>query len=151
MATSRTSYGGAWTGWIIFAAAMLLMVGTFNIIEGIVALVDDKRLVLVADKLIAVDVTGWGWTILIFGALMVATGLGLFSAQTWARITGIIVVGLHFVVQVGWLGAYPVWSVLMLVLDTVIIFALTARWGAATGPDYGYSSRDQVGQHASAR
>jgi hypothetical protein len=39
-----------------------------------------------------------------------------------------VVVAVHAVVQVLWIGAYPVWSILMLALDTVILYALTARW-----------------------
>jgi hypothetical protein len=97
-------------------------------------------------------VTGWGWTLLIFGALMVAAGIGLFSGQTWARITAIVLVAVHAIVQLGWLGAYPVWSLLMIALDTVVIFALTARWSSATGDlDAGYGSgrEGRVGHHAS--
>jgi hypothetical protein len=147
MATSRAASGTAWVGWVIFAGAMLLMIGTFNIIEGIIALVDDKRIVLVADRLIGVDITGWGWTILIFGLAMVATGIGLFTAQTWARITAIVIVGLHAVSQVAWLGAYPIWSLLMLALDTVVLYALTARWSdvrADMDPSYDSVQRERV-------
>ena len=132
MATSRSA-SPAWAGWIIFAASMLLIMGMINIFEGIIALVDDKRLVITPSKLLVVDLTGWGWTILIFGGLMVAAGIGLFSAQTWARIIAIIIIALHAIVQVAWLGAYPIWSLLMISLDVVVLFALTARWSAAAG------------------
>ncbi|OLB76117.1 MAG: hypothetical protein AUI14_19665 [Actinobacteria bacterium 13_2_20CM_2_71_6] len=150
MANTRSTYGTAWAGWIVFAASMLLMIGVFNVIEGIVALVDARRLVVTQDKLIAVNLNGWGWTILIFGVLMVATGVGLFTARTWARVTAIVIVGLHFIAEVGWLGAYPVWSLLMIALDTTVLFALTARWSAVTDELDPYGSReDQLGQHAS--
>lgn len=136
----------AWTGWITFAGVMMLVVATINIFEGIVALVNDKQLVVEAGNLFVVDVTGWGWTLLISGALVLVTGLGLMSMRGWARIAAIVVVGLHAVSQVAWLGAYPVWSLLMIALDTTVLFALTARWpapaptalpapaGAATAP-----------------
>ena len=132
MATSRST-SPAWAGWIIFAASMLLIMGMINIFEGIIALVDDKRLVVTPDKLFVVDLTGWGWTVLIFGGAMVAAGIGLFSAQTWARIIAIIIIALHAIVEVAWLGAYPIWSLLMIALDVVVLFALTARWSAAAG------------------
>src|SRR6266536_1227833 len=67
MATSRTTSGAAWTGWIIFAASMHLIIGMFNILEGIIALVDDQRIVMTPNRLVVVDLTQWGWTILIFG------------------------------------------------------------------------------------
>jgi hypothetical protein len=151
MVTTRSAYGDAWAGWIIFAATLLLLIGGFNIIEGVVALINDERLVVVQDKLIAVDLTSWGWTLVIFGALMVATSIGLYASQTWARVTAIILVGLHALAQMGWLGAYPIWSLLMIALDVVVIYALTARWSAATGDlgPYGTEREGRMGQHAS--
>jgi len=107
---------------------MLLVIGLINVFEGIIALADDKRLAWTPTNLVVVDVTGWGWTLLIAGLLMMAAGAGLLMAQTWARITAIVILAVHIVIQIAWLGAYPVWSLLMIALDTVVLFALTARW-----------------------
>jgi hypothetical protein len=128
MATRR---GDAWAGWIAFAGTMLLVIGAINVFQGTVALVDDERVVPTVDAFIIVDLTSWGWTLVLSGVLMLATGLGLLAAMTWARVTAIIVVGLHAVAQVAWLGAYPIWSLLMIALDTIVLFALTARWSRA--------------------
>ena len=147
MATSRTTDGAAWAGWIIFAASMLLMIGVLNLIEGIVALVDNQRLVLAQDRLIVVDLTGWGWTLLISGGLLILTGIGLFTARTWARITAVVIVALHAISQVGWLAAYPIWSLLMIALDIVVLYALTAGWSTAAQQLDPYA--EQMGQHAS--
>jgi hypothetical protein len=130
MATGR---GNAWAGWIAFAATMLLIISGINIFQGIVALVDDEHVVATADSFVLVDITSWGWTVLIWGVVMFAVGLGLLAGMTWARVVGIIVVGLNAVAQVAWLGGYPVWSLLMIALDTIVLFALTARWSAARG------------------
>ncbi|TCC07815.1 DUF7144 family membrane protein [Kribbella soli] len=116
------------TGFVVFAGALLMVIGLVNVFEGFVALFSDERLVMTPTKLVLVDVTGWGWFLLIFGLLLMAVGGGLLVAQTWARITAILLVCLHAVVQVLWLGAYPVWSLLMIALDTIVLFALTARW-----------------------
>jgi hypothetical protein len=131
MATHRTTGSPAWAGWVVFASTMMVILGCINIIQGLVALFDDERLVIAADRLVAVDLTGWGWTILFFGAAMVLTGAGLVMGKTWGRVTGIILVAVHAITQVAWIGAYPVWSLLMIALDTVVLFALTARWSAA--------------------
>ncbi|GAA1126637.1 hypothetical protein GCM10009630_25570 [Kribbella jejuensis] len=120
--------GGAMTGFVVFAGALLMMTGLVNVFEGFIALFADQRLVITREHLVIVGVTGWGWTILIFGLLLMAVGIGLLTAQTWARITAIVLVCLHAVTQIAWLGAYPVWSLLMIALDTVVLFALTARW-----------------------
>jgi hypothetical protein len=132
-----------WGGFVLFAAVLLLVNGMINIFQGLIALIDDQRLVLSQDKLVVVDTTGYGWVLLISGVLLLGVGCGLVAAQTWARIVGIIVVGLHLVTQVAWLGAYPVWSLLMIALDVLVLFALTARWrgvkdeiGTAGEPDW---------------
>jgi hypothetical protein len=110
---------------------MLLVVGGINIFQGIIALAQGERVVAVADRFVLVDMTSWGWTLVISGVLMMVVALGMFLATTWARICGIIIVAVHAAAQVAWLGAYPVWSLLMIALDTIVIFALTARWSEA--------------------
>ena len=129
MAAKRAA--GAMTGLVVFAGVMLVVTGLVNVFQGFVALFDDERLVITPDKLIVVDVTGWGWFLLISGLLLLAVGCGLLAAQTWARITAIIVVGLHVVLQIVSIGAYPVWSLLMIALDTAVLYALTAGWSGA--------------------
>lgn len=132
--------GAAMAGFVVFAGVMLVITGLVNVFQGLVALFDDERLVITPENLIWVDVTGWGWFLLIFGLILLAVGGGLLLGQTWARITGIVVVGLHAVLQVLSLGAYPVWSLLMLALDVVVLYALTARWSDV---------RDRLGRHGS--
>ena len=113
---------------MLFAGVMLLVNGMINLFQGLIALFDDQRVVMAQDKLVVVDLTGYGWTLLISGVLLIGVGCGLVAAMTWARIAAIIVVALHLVTQIAWLGAYPVWALLMIALDVLILFALTARW-----------------------
>jgi hypothetical protein len=118
----------ALAGFVAFAGAMLMVIGLLNFFQGLFALLDEDRVVLTRDNLVVVDVTAWGWILLISGLLLMAVGGSLISAATWARIAAMVLVGLHAISQVAWLGAYPVWALLMIGLDTVVLFALTARW-----------------------
>jgi hypothetical protein len=138
MATGRS---GAWAGWIAFAGTMLLVIGSINIFQGIVALIANEQVVATPDNFLLVDFTSWGWTLVLSGVLMLAVGFGLLVGMTWARVAGIVVVGLHAVTQVAWLGAYPIWSLLMIALDTVVLFALAARWSAARDDLRSYDDR----------
>ena len=133
----------SWPGWILFAGTMLLVVGGLNIVEGIVALVNKTYVVLIANQLYLVDVTTWGWTALIFGVVLGVTGLGLLAAQSWARWVAVVVVALHAIAQVVWIGAYPLWSLMMIGLDTVVLFALTARWPSRTDESLAYQEPRQ--------
>lgn len=147
MATKRWNPGRS--DWIAFAALMLLIAGVLNIVEGIVTLLYRERTAVIADRLYLVDVVGWGILVLVFGALLVAAGVGVLSGRTWARVVAIVLVALHAFVQVGWLAAYPVWSLLMLGLDVVVLYGLTARWHEAMAggdeftPSATYDPRDQ--------
>jgi hypothetical protein len=118
----------AWARTIVFGGTMLVVTGLMNVIEGFLAIGLNEEVVAFPDRFVLVDLTIWGWTALTFGIVMVAVAVGLFMARTWARIAAILFVGINAVFQVLSLGAYPVWSLLMLALDTIVIFALTARW-----------------------
>ncbi|HEX3649597.1 MAG TPA: hypothetical protein VHV49_14320 [Pseudonocardiaceae bacterium] len=126
MASMRESR--AWSGWVLFAALLMMIVGAINVIEGVVALIYRQRTVVVQDRLVVVNMTGWALTLIVFGGVLFAVGIGLLSANMLARWAAIILVSLHAIVQIGWLGAYPVWSLLMLALDVVVLYALAARW-----------------------
>ncbi|MFD3403980.1 hypothetical protein ACFWUU_25060 [Kribbella sp. NPDC058693] len=137
MAAKRA--GAAMTGLVVFAGVMLVITGLVNVFEGFVALFNDERLVITPEHFVVVDLTGWGWVLLISGLLLLAAGCGVLAAQSWARITAIILVGLHAVLQILSLGAYPVWSLLMVALDIAVLYALTSGWGEA---------RDRIGRRS---
>jgi hypothetical protein len=124
-----------WAGWVFFAGVMLLVTGVLNVVEGFVALSQSTRVVMVEDKLYMIDISGWGWALVVFGAVMLVSGIGLFAASSAARVAAIVIVGVHAAVQVFWLGAYPVWSMLMIALDTVVLYALTVRWQEVRAQD----------------
>jgi hypothetical protein len=121
----------AWAGWIAFAATIMIVTSLINICQGLIALLDDEYVVATPDAFVLVDTTSWGWVLLFFGVAVLCVGGFLLSGMNWARLVAIVIVGLHAVVQVVSLGAYPVWSILMIALDTVVLFALTARWAPA--------------------
>ena len=128
--SSSRSYNGttAWVGWIAFAGMMMAMLGTFHIIQGFVALFNDEYFLVGKSGLVVnVDYTAWGWTHLILGAVVLAAGLCVFAGQMWARIVGTLVALLSAIVNVAFLAAYPIWSMLMIALSVVVILALTVH------------------------
>ena len=117
-------------GWIGFAGILMLIVGSIDFIQGLIALFDDEYYVVTASGFLVVDLTGWGWIMLIWGVLLVLAGLGLIAGQGWARWFTIVVVSLNFFAQLGFLGnsQYPLWTITALALNVVVLYALTARW-----------------------
>lgn len=122
-----------WVGWIYFAAFIMVFVGIFQMIMGLVALVNKTFYVVHAQSqtLVAFDITTWGWIHLLLGILVLSTGIALFSGSTWARIVAIVLVAANFISQFAFIGVYPFWSITMLILDLVVIYALTVHGGEA--------------------
>ena len=117
-------------GWIGFAGTLMLIVGSIDFFQGLIALIDDEYYVVTESGFLVFDLTGWGWIMLIWGSLLLVAGLGLLTAQSWARWFTIVVVSLNFLVQLGFLGnsAYPLWTLTALALNVIVLYALTARW-----------------------
>jgi hypothetical protein len=116
------------SGWIVFAGTMLVLVGTFNIIDALVALFNDKIYTVSKSGLIVWDFTAWGWIHLILGIVLVIAAFGLFAGRGWARWLAIVFAALNAIAQISFFTAYPLWSMLVIALDVIIIYQLTARW-----------------------
>jgi hypothetical protein len=121
--------GGPESGWaaggITFAAVMLLMIGTFQAIAGLVAIFDDDFYVVTANYTFDLDTSGWGWIHLLIGVALVATGFGLFSRSTWAGVTAIVLATLSAIANFFFIPYYPFWSILVIALNVWVIWALT--------------------------
>jgi hypothetical protein len=115
-------------GWVVFAGIMLFIVGTSNIIFGLTAIFDDQVLTSVGGQLIFWDFTTWGWVHLIGGVLMLVAAFGLFTGQAWAVMVAIFFAAFNAVAQISWITVYPIWSLIVISLDVIIIYQLTARW-----------------------
>jgi hypothetical protein len=120
-----------WVGWIYFGGTMLVLAGTFNIIEGLVALFNDQYYVPTRQGLLVFDVTGWGWIHLVIGGLAIIVGVGLFTGATWARVAGVILAGVNAIAQLAFLSAYPLWAIIVITLDVLIIWALIVHGAEA--------------------
>jgi len=115
----------AWAGWVVFAGVMLIMLGTFQIIQGLVALFDDGfYLVAPSGLLVDVDYNTWGWVHTGIGVIGVLAGLGLLAGNMAARIVGVAVAFLSAIVNLAFLSAYPVWSTIMITVDVIVIYAI---------------------------
>jgi len=116
-------------GLAVFAGILAGIMGVMNLIYGILLLVNAEFLLLAEDGLFYVDATAWGWLLLIFGAVQVAASIGILTAQTWARLVGIAWASLVVVGHMFFLPANRFWSLLIIALGVLIIYALSAGLG----------------------
>ncbi|HEV8103534.1 MAG TPA: hypothetical protein VGP69_07360 [Gaiellaceae bacterium] len=117
-------------GWIAFAAVMMLVIGTLDFFEGLIAIFRDNYYVLHGNQLIVFDTTTWGWIVMLWGIALLLVGLALWAGAGWARWLTIVLVSLNTLVQLSWLGAtaYPLWSLVIITLNIIVVYALCVRW-----------------------
>ena len=132
MSTDTYEEGSAWSGWVIFAAIVMFTIGAIDIIQGITALAKDETfLVTESGLLVTTDFTTWGWTLLIWGIVLILGGAALFSGKEWGRWFAIVAVVLNLIGQIAWFPAYPLSSMLAIALGITVLYALTAGWKSA--------------------
>lgn len=119
----------SWVGVIGFAAVIMMFLGLWNIFDGLAALFNDKYYVVGNNGVLALDLTAWGWILLILGIVQLAAGIFLFRGATWARVVTVVVAGLNAIVQLAFISAYPFGAVLIMVLGVVVIWAVVVHGG----------------------
>src|SRR3954468_12980641 len=104
-----------WAGWVVFGGIMLMMMGAFQIIQGLVALFDDGFYAVSSTGLVVeVNYNTWGWIHLVLGAIGVLVGIGLLAGNMAARIAGVVIAFLSALANLAFVSAYPVWSVILI-------------------------------------
>ena len=127
---ARTS---TWSGWIVFAGWLMLIIGAVTSFEGLIAIIRDKYYVFGPGQVIVFDVTTWGWIMLFWGMVLAAAGLALAAGKGWARWFTIVVASVNLIGQLGFLGSSqnPLWLLTTLSLSFVVIYALIVHWTEA--------------------
>jgi hypothetical protein len=118
----------AWVGWIFFSGILMIMLGMFQGLMGVVALFKDEVFLVARNGLVlSLDYTTWGWIHLIIGIVAVVAGFGVLVGQMWARVLGILLAVVSAFANLAFLAAYPIWSVIVIVMDILIIYALAVH------------------------
>jgi hypothetical protein len=112
--------------WVRLGGILMVVIGAFSVIEGVLALAAPDTYITVRGTVLGVTITAWAWIHVVLGALVFLIGLGLLrdTVSQTARLAGITLVGLAVVIQLLWLPAAPIWSILMICVDVVVLRAL---------------------------
>jgi hypothetical protein len=125
-----TERASAWTGWVVFAGVMLMTLGIFQVIEGLVAVFNDGFYAVRPSGLVVnVNYNTWGWTHTVIGIVAILCGLGLLAGNMAARIVGVGVAVLSAIVNLAFISAYPLWSAILIALDVIVIYAIIVHGG----------------------
>jgi hypothetical protein len=121
--------GSAWTGWVIFAAAVMLTIGAVDIIQGLAALLKDETFAVTESGLLVTsNFTAWGWSLIIWGIVLILAAGALGSGKGWGRWFALFAILVNGIAQIAWFPAYPLWSLLAIGLQIAVLFALTVGW-----------------------
>jgi uncharacterized membrane protein len=121
--TGRTG----WTGWISFAGVMMVIAGGLNALYGLIAVVNDEWVVWTNRADLYIDISQWGWVHLIVGVVLLLCGIGVFSGNVLARTVGVIAAAVSLIANFAFIPAYPIWALVVVTIDVLIIWALTAH------------------------
>ncbi len=124
---SEENPSGWAAGWAAFAGVMLIMIGVFQSLAGLVAIIDDTYYVVGENYTWKMDTTTWGWVHLLIGIVVLLSGIGIFSGNVLARTVGVLVAVVSAVANFMWLPYYPVGSVVIIAVNIAVIWALTAH------------------------
>lgn len=117
-----------WVGWVGFASFMLMLGGVFSFIAGIVALINDTVVFNAATNSVwIVSYTQWGWVHMLIGVLAITAAVSLLAGHMYGRIITILVAFLSAIVNMAYIPIYPFWSIIIIVIDVLVIYAVTAH------------------------
>ncbi|MFF0816232.1 hypothetical protein ACFYVR_13940 [Rhodococcus sp. NPDC003318] len=112
-------------GTSIGAAVILVTVGVIQLFQGIAAVAEDEVFVVGVEYVYKFDLTTWGWIHIVLGVIVILVGLALFTGAGWARVSAIVIAALSILANFMWLPYYPWWSILIIALDVVVIWAVS--------------------------
>jgi hypothetical protein len=113
-------------GWVGFAGIMLILVGFFNVINGIAAIRSSDYVV---NQLLFSNLDAWGWFFVIWGVLQIFAGFAVIGGAAWAAVVGIVTGFFNAIAQLSWIGTNPWWATIAIVIDVLIIYGLVVYGG----------------------
>lgn len=129
MTSYQSSKPTGWIGWIVFAATILIVSGTFTALQGLAGIFRDEAYFAANGAVLVFDLTTWGWIHLILGVLLVVIGWLLIQGSVFARAAAVVLVAANLISQFVWIGAYPWWGLIVITLDVLVLYALIVHGG----------------------
>jgi len=112
-------------GFVLFASILLVVVGCFNVIQGIAAIANSHVFVANAHYVFG-NLKTWGWITLILGVLILLAAIGVLAGNQLARWFAVVVIGLNALDQMFFIAAYPFWALTIIAMDIVALDGLCA-------------------------
>lgn len=124
MSTTDQNQQTGWTGWVVFAGILMVLAGVLWTIQGLVAVFQNDLVIFGEEGALFLSLTGWGWVHIVLGLLLLLSGILVMRGNMFGRIMAVLLVMLSIVVNFVWLPVYPLWSIVIIVIDVFVLYAV---------------------------
>ncbi|MET9856323.1 hypothetical protein ABZY57_25685 [Streptomyces sp. NPDC006450] len=118
-------------GGSVFAGVLMLVAGVIDVLKGISGIANDDVYARLGNYTFKFDVTAWGWIHLLLGIVLAVVGAFILKGAPWAKITGVVIVGLDIILNFLWLPYTPLWGLISIAIGVFVIWALCTDAGKA--------------------
>lgn len=105
----------------------MILSGVLQTIAGLTALLNSDWLLVTQQNLLVFNFTTWGWVHLLAGLIILVAGFSVMHGATWARAVGVVLATFSFIANMAYVNTYPIWSIVVMVVDVLVIYALTVH------------------------
>jgi hypothetical protein len=116
-----------WTGWVAFASFILAITGIYHIVLGIGGIFGQDWYIYSSGSVWLFDSSTWGWTMLVGGIILTLTAFLLLAGNMFGRVLGAILALGSLFANLAMISQTPAWSIIAIVLDILVIYAITAH------------------------
>jgi hypothetical protein len=102
-------------------------------VQGLIAIIRNNYYSVAPNEILVVDLTAWGWILLIWGVVVAFAGVGLWLRSEAARWIAVVILILNLIGELAFAGAhnFTLWALTANVVTIIILYALIVRWEGA--------------------
>lgn len=135
MATTGTQQMSGWVGWIGFAGIVMAVSGILHIVYGLAGIFSQDWYANLNQVTLVMSLDAWGWSMLAMGALLLLSASLLLAGNMFGRVMGAILVTASLFANLALLSVTPVWSVIAVVVDLLVLYAIIFHGSELKEPD----------------
>ena len=125
--SSPTRSKHAWmNGYTVFAVSIMIVLGLWQILAGLTAVVRDGLYAKPPGYTFAFDIAAWGWVVLLLGVLIAGAAVVVLQGRTWGDTVATVLACLSMIVNFLLVPFYPIWSLAIIALGVTLLWMLTS-------------------------
>jgi hypothetical protein len=121
--------------WVDLAAFLMLLAGSIDGLQGLIAVIRNNYYSFDPNEILVVDLTTWGWIMLLWGVVVALAGVALWLRSEAARWFAVVILVFNLIGELAFAGGhnFPLWGLTANLLTIIVLYALIVRWEGAEG------------------